>query len=88
VTFDFILTDQPLANDLSFLPQQLKIVSFSWRLIDFSERYVCCTVKGSYCIFKKGECPKYFSVGSVYWDDAAPFLGRTSQTSTGLYTAF
>ena len=46
-----------------------------WRL--------CCS--GSYCIFKKGECPDHFSSGWIYWDDAAPFIARTSQTSSGVY---
>ena len=32
--------------------------------------YTCyCLFAGQYCIFKKGECPKGFKKGLVYWDD-------------------
>jgi len=44
---------------------------------------LCCS--GSYCIFKRGDCPSDFSAGSIYWDDAAPFITRTSQTYSGVY---
>jgi len=61
-------------------PQCRDIVVVSRHSVECVE---CCA--GSYCIFKRGECPNHFSVGSIYWDDAAPFLGRTSQTSSGMY---
>ena len=42
----------------------------------------CCT-SGMYCILKKGDCPKDFNPGWIYWDDAAPFFGKTIQHESG-----
>ena len=55
-------------------------VTVSWVLLN--SLYVFFS--GSYCLFKKGACPRDFNVGSIYWDDAAPFLGRTPQTYSGM----
>lgn len=37
---------------------------------------------GSYCVYKKGDCPAGFRSGEIYWDDAARWFGTTKQTSS------
>eukprot|EP00918_Siedleckia_nematoides_P033993 GHVU01073976.1.p1 GENE.GHVU01073976.1~~GHVU01073976.1.p1 ORF type:complete len:764 (+),score=43.37 GHVU01073976.1:26-2293(+) len=39
--------------------------------------------KGSYCLLKKRSCPHGFSQGWIYFDDAAPWIGRTIQEHSG-----
>jgi len=54
--------------------------SLAW--VSMKTSSLCCL--GSYCIFKKGECPSDFSAGSIYWDDAASLWGPTAQTHSGM----
>ncbi len=40
-------------------------------------------IVGQYCLFMKDRCPVGFEEGSIYWDDAAPFMGGTVQSFSG-----